>query len=42
VEGPAHPRNWSQDEKNDLAKVLPTIADAYRQAARTKAREKKT
>lgn len=31
----------SQDEKNDLAKVLPTFADAYRQAARTKAREKK-
>lgn len=34
--------NLTQDEKNDLAKVLPTIADAYRQAARTKAREKKT
>src|SRR5262245_48441883 len=31
----------SQDEKNALAKVLPTIADEYRAGVRARAREKR-
>jgi hypothetical protein len=31
----------TESEKNELAKVLPTIADAYRAAVREKAKEKR-
>jgi hypothetical protein len=41
IYGKGERADLSQDEKNALAKVLPTIADEYRASVRTSVREKR-